>query len=208
MRKPFLAFFTLCALFVMAVSGQDKATGAPANEVKDLKSLLGGSIEEIEFPTVDGWTRGEKQIIPDDGGGRGHVINYDSKTNGRVTVYIYTRGLKSIPDGLGKLVEEELEGAKAAIRVVAGTGAYGEVKGGKTETITLGGDKGRVKSLRASYVFNRNGQVLNSEIYLFGYQDHFIKLRASRPASASNEAFAALLLSLDQLFSKTKSPNA
>ena len=186
---------------VLFVTAQDKAGGSAGEKPKDLKTLAIGSVDDLEFPKVDGWTLSEKQTIPDDGGGTGTVVNYDSKSNGRVTVYVYSHGLTSIPNDLGGLVKQELEGAKAAIQIVAQTGFYGEVKEGKTEAVTLGGEKGSVKALKAAFTFRKNGQVLNSDILVFAYQDHFIKLRASRPDTSTGEAYAALLLALDRLFS-------
>jgi hypothetical protein len=45
---------------------------------------------------------------------------------------------------------------------------------------------------------------LVSEIYLFGYKNNFVKIRASRPkeGETQNKAFAGLLAELDAHFSK------
>ena len=56
-----------------------------------------GNGNNIDFPDVEGWQRGEVQNFPT--AALGYSVTYESEDGGRATVYVYDGGLKSIPDG-------------------------------------------------------------------------------------------------------------
>ena len=163
-------------------------------------SLKRNSDGQIDFPDVAGWKKEEARVYPNEGGG--YSVNFDTKQS-RVTVYEYNAGKSKIPNELGGAVEQELDGAAQAIQGAADAGVYTDVKRSKTETITLGGEKGSVKVRFSAFSLKREGREMKSYIYLFPYKNNFIKLRVTRAASADkadDEAYATLLWELDQLF--------
>jgi hypothetical protein len=158
--------------------------------------------QNIEFPTVEGWNLGEKQAIPMEQSGI--VVNYDSDLKERMTVYVYSRGEIDKSNGLSGVVKDEFEGAKDALKTVADAGIYTNLKTVKSETAFVGGASGKVKALRALLSFEARGMKLNSEIFVFPYKEHVVKLRVSRPATldAVTASYSTLLAAIDGLFSK------
>jgi hypothetical protein len=153
----------------------------------------------VEFPKVSGWTLGAKQFYstPE----LGYSVYYKSPEGGTVTVYVYNGGRTSIPNNLTGVVAEEMNRAKNDIQLMVDRGSYESAKLLKAETINFGGTNGRVKALYAGYDLGVRGNQYHSEIYLFPYQNYFVKIRATRPKElAKSEAFADLLAELDMLF--------
>ena len=163
--------------------------------------------DNIEFPEVDGWEMGEITTYPT--AALGYSIPYQSETGGTVTIYVYNGGRSEIADGVeDKVVKSEIEKAKSDIKAYGEAGYYDDVKKIKDETITLGGKDGKVKALYSLFNFKIRGQKVDSEIYLFGYNGNFIKIRATRPMSkkgGENVAVNNLLKEIDALFSKQSS---
>ena len=194
-----------CCLFLMqAVAvAQDKPSDNVDKTAKPSRPDKTGSDKEskFEFPDVEGWTKTEAGNSMAD---LGNIVHYDSD-NGRVTVYFYNGGLKNISDDIKSgTLKSEMENAKNGIRQLGEMGLYQNVKEVKNDTVTLGGASGKVKALHSLFSFSAKGQELVSEIYLFGYKNNFVKIRASRPkdAGTENKAFAGLLAELDTHFSK------
>jgi hypothetical protein len=153
----------------------------------------------IEFPNVSGWTLTPKYVYPTPA--LGYSVNYESPEGGRVTVYVYNAGRKTIPNDLTGVVADEMNRAKSDIQAAVNAGMYENAKLLRSETISFGGPDGRVKSLYAGYDLTARGNQLHSEIYLFPYQNYFVKIRATRPKSlATSEAVVDLLKELDMLF--------
>lgn len=156
----------------------------------------------VNLPEVDGWEKGDIQKYPTEE--MGFSVNYQSRQGGRVTVYVYNGGNKKIGDGAGdKIVKDELNKAKGEIRQMADFGYYENLKELKNETTSLGAN-GKNKVLYALYNFGAGDKVAASEIYIFGNQNRFVKIRATR-ARDNNEAgdkmVADLLKELDAFFS-------
>jgi hypothetical protein len=158
----------------------------------------------VKFPEIDGWEKGEVTKYPTTA--LGYSVGYESEKGEIVTVYVYTGGLKTIPDDVShKTFKDEMNRAKAEIRQVEEMGYYENVKELKNDTVTLGGDAGKVKALHTLFTFKVRGQEVSSEIFIWGYQNNFIKIRATRKAEkdmAYSKEFTALLAELDKLFSK------
>lgn len=214
-----LAFFLVVLLIANTAFGQkptpektpekaDKpaiSTDAPAKADKPAISADALESEDIEvdFPEVENWEKSSPQTFPV--AELGYAVNYSSETAGRVTVYVYNAGLKTISADISdKRVKEEIEKTKRELRMVAEAGVYENLKEIKSETINLKGKTG-LKSLYALFTFNVKGSALTSEIYLFTYKNHFIKIRATRPKESGepgNKELAKLLAEIDTLFSK------
>jgi hypothetical protein len=180
----------LCWLFLMSTMGYAQKSS--------------GKGVEVEFPDIEGWERGDIQTYPT--AELGYSVPYQSDEGGSVTVYVYNGGLKKISDGVEDAnVKAQIEQAKNDIVQAGELGYYDNVKHVKDGTITLGGTDGKVKALYSLFTFKLRGQEAESEIYLFGYQDNFIKLRATRPKSkegAENKATKTLLAAIGKMFSQ------
>jgi hypothetical protein len=131
-------------------------------------------------------------------------VSYGSAAT-RITVYEYDQDLKTIPNDLSGEVRTEFRGAKDAIVRAAESGTYTDLKTvTPEETVVLGGPKGRIKALHASYTFRAAGAERNSHVYLFTHGGKFIKIRVTRTMDAGpedDEAYARFLASIDELFS-------
>ena len=201
--KTILVIF--CSLFLMQASAvaQDKPSDNADKTAKTSKPDKTNSDKEskIKFPEVEGWKKSE---VKNPMAELGDIVHYDSD-EGRVTVYFYNGVLKNISDDIKSgTLKSEMENAKNGIRQLGEMGLYQNVKEVKSDTVTLGGASGKVKALHSLFSFSAKGQELVSEIYLFGYKNNFVKIRASRPkdAGTENKAFAGLLAELDTHFSK------
>ena len=216
LKYAVLAVF--CSLFMMqsVAVAQDKSTqsGKPekaekTEKVEKTEKTIDGlapvTLKDliVEFPEVEGWERSEIQKYPTEE--LGFSINYESKQGGRVTIYVYNGGKKNIPDGSSdKIIKDELMNAKNEIRRTADMGYYENLKELKNETVTLGGESGKVKALRTLYNFSAGNTDLTSEIYIFGHQNRFIKIRATRPketGETGNKMVENLLAEVAAMFS-------
>ena len=134
----------------------------------------------------------------------GFSINYESREGGKVTIYVYNGGKKNIPDNVAdRIIKDELNKAKGEIQKVADMGYYENLKELKNDTVTLGGTSGKVKSLHTVYNFSSGELNVTSEIYIFGHQNRFIKIRATRPRdkdATGNKFVADLLKEIDTFF--------
>lgn len=155
---------------------------------------------DVTFPEVEGWELTERQQYPTPEMGYSH--NYESPS-GRVTVYVYNGGRKTIPNSLKGPVADEVKMAQAGIMAFVERGSYESAKEVKNETVMLGGAKGKVQSLHVLYALRAGGRDLNSHIYVFPYNNYFIKIRMTGPLVKEPSAdTVALFEALDLLFSK------
>jgi hypothetical protein len=170
--------------------------------------ILGGKKENktvpqnnsgILFPEVEGWKRSEKVIYPVVG--LGYSYNYDSSNGGRVTIYVYDKRLSTIPDGVNNsAVKDEFKETKDGLKSIMKSNGV-ELKETRSETITLGGSNGKVKSLYALYEMSVEGRKMVTEVYIFGYKNNFIKIRATRPKDAEKSVdLNNLLAEFDSMF--------
>lgn len=146
--------------------------------------------EPLEFPDVEGWTKGATLKYPQRELGYG--LNYDADGGSRVSIYVYNNGRKDIKNTLTGAVKEEIENAKAGIDAMVEMGAYSEVKVLKDEKSKLGGKDGKIEVLRKVMSLKAGNTQLHTEIILFPFEGDFIKIRASRPKSLGPEAEAAM----------------
>jgi hypothetical protein len=159
---------------------------------------------KIIFPDIEGWVKGELVTYPTPE--LGYSIPYQSKEGGTITVYVYNGGIKSIADGVGdQNVITQMKNAENDIKKYGEMGYYENVKLIKSETVTLGGNKGTTKALYSLFAFKIRETEVDSEIYLFGHDNNFIKFRATRPKSeysADNTAVHKFLLEIGKVFAK------
>lgn len=179
-------------------------TPSIAQENPDKTSKDSEKESRVVFPLIEGWEKGEIVTYPKPE--LGYSLPYKSSEGGTVTIYIYNGGNKEISSDLNnQTIKNEMERSKNEIQKVGELGYYDDVKLIKDDTVKLGGESGKVESLRSLFNFSIRGTDVTSEIYLFSYHNNFIKIRATRmrdKEEEENEAFAALLVSVDTLFSK------
>ncbi len=205
-----VAGFILTTIVPIAAQQPTKPATPPEEKTDEKAAVLKLEREtpfdgDVDFPEVEGWLLSPKIVYPQ--AALGYSVNYESeKLGARVTVYVYNGGRSSIPNSLTGAVAEELERARAEIMAVVEAGFYERATPRASETITLGGGDGNVKALYAYYEIAARGRTLDSEIYLFPYNNHFVKFRATLPKGGNVEekaaAFSALLDAMDELFSK------
>lgn len=208
-KNKITVFTAFCIVFLLSsfVSAQISTTPkSPEKSATPAKPTPTPAAKDskIEFPEIEGWEKGEIQEYPTPE--LGYSIPYQSIDGGTVTIYVYNGGKKSIPDGVtGKLLKSEIDQAKSDIIQIGEMGRYQNVKEVKSEIVTLGGNGGETKALYSLFSFSVGGREVDSEIYLFGYQGNFIKIRATRPKSKDESVKAALnslLTQMDNTFSK------
>ena len=197
--KKFSLFCTL-SILVFSASTLAQAPGKPSPGPTPIKIERSTKFDgNVNFPKIGGWTLTPKYVYP--APELGYSVSYESPEGGRVTVYVYNGGRTTIPNDLNGVVADEMNRAKGDIQAAVNAGMYESAKALRSETINFGGANGRVKALYASYDLAARGNQLHSEIYLFPYQNYFVKIRATRPKSlATSEAVADLLAELDILF--------
>ena len=217
-RYTIIAIFCGSVIMQTAVSAQDKSTGAPTGKPEKTEKtekndkpekapngLAPITLEDlaVNFPEVEGWNAGEIQKYPTED--LGFSVNYESREGGKVTIYVYNGGRKTISSDLAdKVIKDELNKAKGEIRKVADMGYYQNLKELQNDTVTLGGTTGKVKSLHTLYNFNAGKLNVTSEIYIFGHQNRFVKIRATRARDNNengNKLVVALLKEIDNFFS-------
>jgi hypothetical protein len=175
-------------LFVLMLVGSTAvlAKDPPAKESEKPAAKADASLD-LKFPDVEGYALSEKRPLPGDG----YSVAYQSKERFTITVYVYNRGLKSIPDDLkSKEVGNEMTGARDAIKEAVRQGYYQEVTDGETGETTLGKDGPKV--LFAKLSIKAQGRTSHSEIYVMPFRNHFIKLRISYPAENAKTAAETL----------------
>ena len=201
MTKYFSAFalLTIVLLLVSAVARAQQQTATPSSTPLKLEreSKFNGN---VTFPEVDGWELSEKTQYPNRE--MGYSVHYVSAA-ARITVYVYSGGRTAIPNSLSGIVAEEMKATQAGINSVVEQGYYESAKELKNETITLGGENGKTKSLHVLYELKANGRVFDSHIYLFPYNNYFVKLRMTgRKATEPIPGLSTLFEAIDLLFSK------
>ncbi len=194
--------FTVLAVFLGLFLLQTTATAQPpggkSNNTKTTTS------SEIVFPDVDGWEKSEIQKYPT--AALGYSVSYRSNYGDIVTIYVYNGGQPKIPNDINdKILKDEMSKAKNDIVQAGKAGYYDNVKEVKSDIITLGGANGKIKVLRTLFNFSLKGTPVDSEIYLFGHQNNFIKIRTTRPKAENNtenKFLTGFLAEIEKVFSE------
>ena len=149
------------------------------------------------FPEIEGWTKSEKTVYPVPA--LGYSYTYESNSGGRVTIYVYNGGKRTIPNDVNDpVVKREFENVKNEVFAAEQLGYYQNVKVVKSSVETIGAS---TKCQYGLLNFTVRGNKVVSEIYLFAYDNNFIKLRATRaPDKADDDEFNTLLTELAAMF--------
>jgi hypothetical protein len=163
----------------------------------------------LPFPDVKGWHRTEPRKFPQEEAG--YSLGYNSADGVVVTVYVYNRGLAQIPSGVAsEAVRQEFQKTKDALYEVEKLGIYKAVREEQSGEAKLGGEKGTTRTLHARFRMKVKEQDVGTEVRLFAYRNHFIKLRATWSADRqgmSLQTLAGLYSQLDAMFAKWREAN-
>jgi hypothetical protein len=169
-----------------------------------ISSVVFGQTQKIGFPEVGGWEKGDAATYPTNE--LGYRVPYRSETGGIVTIYVYNGGNSKIAYGIeDEKVKAEITKAENDIKAYGEAGYYQDVMLVKNDTVVLGGNRGTTKALYSLFAFKVRGAEVDSEIYLFGYPNNFIKIRATRAKGkngADNSEVEKLLTEVGKLFTK------
>jgi hypothetical protein len=137
------------------------------------------------LPEIPGFTHGKVQRYDDKR--LGYAIDYMSEHKLHITLYVYNRGYKLIPEGLSDLARKEAASAKNDVLEVERQGYWKDVKVLREEDIKMG-DKGNSPAAAAIYMTLRmptekGGSLIdaNSDIYVTGHAGQFVKIRCTGP---------------------------
>jgi hypothetical protein len=187
---------------LLASVGLIVLAGCAASKKASTPSVAGPL--KLSFPQVNGWHLSEPRQLPPESGGYSVAYNSDEKI--AVTVYVYNRGLAQVPDDLANpVIERELASAKEAIQEVKRKGLYQDAREEESKISVLGGRTEGPKTLYARFRIIVDQQETLSELYVFPFQNHIIKLRVTRPAKENEQGQASLdrlYGELAQLFAK------
>lgn len=165
-------------LLQVSVDARDEA-GVPTTQLN------------IELPEVEGWEKGKPVYYPTKE--LGYSVTYRSEEGGVVTIYIYNGGRNKIPNNLeNDILKNEVDEAKKGIFAAQEMGRYQGVKEEKSGKVKLAGDGGKLEALYSRFNMNVGSQAVTTEIYLFSHQNHFIKIRATRPRESDGTKNPAL----------------
>lgn len=204
MKRQILLLLPLLVLFISIEAIAQKPESKPLPPASPTPMKLERETPfngDVTFPEVDGWDLSDKYRYPT--AALGYSVNYETD-NTRVTVYVYSGGQKSIPNDLGGVVADEMKKARSELKAAVEAGLYESADAGNTESITIAKNKGAVKALYTPLKIRARGNTLTSEIFIFPYNNYFIKIRATHrsPEAASGSEFVSLREALDLLFSK------
>jgi hypothetical protein len=98
-----------------------------------------------------------------------------------------------------------MDRAIGEIDAVTEMGAYESSKKISSGEVTIGTGTDAVKALHTRYLIVARGTDLDSDIYVLPYENHIIKVRATRRKAddgEKNEVFEGLMNEIARLFSK------
>lgn len=153
---------------------------------------------KINFPEVKDFTRSKIRTFPD--AKLGYSIAY-SNPSLIATLYVYNKGLEEIPDGAkSKTVKDEMKQVRADLQAAVKQGLYMSAKEkGAEEVVTLGG-KGSPEAVRQRFILEveKVGE-RESEAYVMGYKNHFLKIRISYAPADREEVGKKIATLLDAI---------
>ena len=118
-----------------------------------------------------------------------------------ITVFVYNLSLKKIPDGPDSdIVKAEMYESLLALEANKASGRYKSIQPVSEKVIPFGTNKTAPQIRRKRYEVEiaKEGAAV-TELYLTGYKDYFIKLRATYPADDKEKGEKLLDTLLDGL---------
>jgi len=157
---------------------------------------------KMDFPNVEGFTRSEPKHFPNPK--HGYVVSYAAKQDLVVNVYVYNSGLDRIPDGASSdVVKEEIKLIEEGLKELKRQGAYKSYTERASGESRVGDSPKAASAQRRLFEIDRAdvGRIL-TDVYITGYNNHFVKIRLSYPADKQadlEKAVAPVLTALGKL---------
>jgi hypothetical protein len=158
---------------------------------------------KIDWPEVKGLDRQKPNLFKDKA--LGYSVGYLGDGT-IITVFVYDLGRDKIPDGPNSdVVKAEMYESLLALEANKATGRYKSLQPIDEKVLPLGTSKGALEVRRKRYEVEiaKEGAAL-TELYVTGYKNHFIKIRATYPAENKEKAQKALDDLLDALGKELK----
>ncbi len=176
--------FVLAALFVLVGSARPAEDDLPG--------------PKIEWPEVKGLDRQKPNQFKDKA--LGYSVAYLGEGT-VITVFVYNLGLKKIPDGPDSdIVKAEMYESLLAVEANKANGRYKSISPVNEKVIPLGSSKTAPQIRRKRYEVEiaKEGAAI-TELYVTGYKDYFIKIRATYPADSKEKGEKLIDTLLDGL---------
>lgn len=180
---------------------KEEALQGMLEDLVEAEKSLPKPVTDIEFPVVDDWAKSEPRPLPDDG----FSIAYSHEKGMTVTLYQYTRGLRSIPDDVeDDIVVSEFSNSQSGLTQAVELGIYDALELKDQEIIKLGDSNTDVQW--ANYIVERGGVRTRTEVFVWAYKNRFFKIRLSSSPRRAKSKKAALKDLLTEI-GKTLDPN-
>jgi hypothetical protein len=158
---------------------------------------------KIDWPDVKGLDRQKPTIFKEKA--LGYSVGY--KGGGSViTVYVYNLELDKIPDGPNSdVVKAEMYESLLALEANKANGRYKSIQPLDEKVIPFGKSKTAPQIRRKRYEVEmaKEGAAI-TELYITGYKNYFLKIRATYPADSKEQAQKSLDSLLDALGKELK----
>jgi hypothetical protein len=169
------------ALVGLLIAWACGATGcAPKPSGGDAPTTRTTDGNEVSWPRVEGFERGGVHRFDDPR--LGSSVAYHSPSGLVATVYVYDKGLASIPDGASAVARAELAQASDDIAEAKRQGKWKSVDGGTPWEARLGSGPRSIAAGAASFrLGHADGEAL-SDLLVAGRRGQFVKVRCTDPA--------------------------
>ena len=162
-------------------AGTSSAGSSASHGVDDVKDKVLKHLKDkvdssavVDFPFVDGWSNPDKRPLPRNG----LSVAYNHKSGMTATVYQYSGGLASVPDDIQSgAVLDEFANSRAGLKQAVEAGVYDDLVLEDEDIVSLGDSA--VKTHWASYLVQREGASIATEIFVWTHKNQFFKLRLS-----------------------------
>jgi hypothetical protein len=158
---------------------------------------------KIDWPEVKGLERQKPNLFKDKALGYSVAYLGDGTV---ITVFVYDLGRDKIPDGPNSdVVKAEMYESLLALESNKASGRYKSIQPIDEKVIPFGSSKGAPEVRRKRYEVEiaKEGAAL-TELYVTGYKNHFIKIRATYPAENKEKTQKVLDDLLDALGKELK----
>jgi hypothetical protein len=140
----------------------------------------------ITWPEVKGLDKQKPNVFKDKA--LGYSVAYLGEGT-VITVFVYNLGLKKIPDGPdSETVKAEMYESLLALEANKANGRYKSLSPVNEKVIAFGSSKTAPQIRRKRYEADiaKEGPAI-TELYITGYKDYFIKIRATYPADGKEK---------------------
>ena len=175
MKTRFLVVASIVGVLALHGLGCSRTEPAPATTRSAQK--------EVFLPEIPGFKRGTPEHFKDPK--LGYAVGYTSEHKLAVSIYVYNRGLTSIPEGLSDLARNEAANAKGDVMSAEKTGFWKDVKVVREGDVKVGDKPDSPGAAMIEMTMRSPKQEgvaemeLNSTLYVTGYANLFVKIRCT-----------------------------